>query len=104
MKRARLTHEVWMGFPNHEGTIQSISVIASFCSKQRAMDYLKVILDEHPYEDAYSPRYGYKEKGDEYVQIADQYDGKLPFKVFLGGFREMQTDGDGYGYIPMGVR
>ena len=108
MKKARLTHEVWMGFPNHEGTIQSISVIAKFCSKQRAKDYLKLLLEEHPYEDNYSPRYGYRDAGDDFVGIANLYDdyvdrnGKI--KLFLSSPVLMREDEDGYGYIPHGIR
>lgn len=105
MKRARLTHEVWMGFPDYEGNIYSVSVIARFCSKQRACDYLKLILEEHPYKDEHSPRYGYKESGEnEFVQIANLYDDYVDSdgkrKTFLSSFVRMGEDTDGFGYIP----
>ena len=109
MKKERLTHEVWMGFPSYEGNIYSVSVIARFCSSQRACDYLKLILEESPYKDEYSPRYGYKKSGeDDFVQIANLYDDYVDSdgnkKVFLSSPIVMKEGADGYGYIPHGVR
>lgn len=100
MKKARLTHEVWMGFPDYEGNIHSVSVIARFCSSQRAMGYLKSLLNDHPYENNTSPRYGYKKSGDDnFAQIADMHEGE----VWLSSPMWMLDD-DGLGYIKGAIK
>ena len=49
-------YEVWMGFKNYRGEINDISVVAAFCSKQRAFGYIDTVL---PFEDgAESMAYG----------------------------------------------
>ena len=96
MKKAKLTHEVWIGFPNYEGDIQSIQVIARFGSSQRAVGYIKFLLEEHPYEDDLCPRYGYKKSGeDDFVQIAEMQNGR----VHLSNPLWVHEDHDGLGWV-----
>lgn len=39
-----LPYKVWMGFKNYRGEINDISVVAAFCSKERALGYIDTVL------------------------------------------------------------
>ena len=71
MKTKRLTHNVWMGFPNYKGDINSIEFVAAFCSKTWAMDFISSELGDD------GVVYGYYESGDDFPTIVFEDDGKI---------------------------